>query len=261
MYARMNWNIKRCARCFFLSAQSTMVCVCGLISCSEATLGRKSKGKIHWVCIAFSSFLLGFFTSTLLCVCLLFLSAQRRTLNYLDINIHTRVEKKWKQNKNKNKRMNVWLSRRFAENGPKWDRIIKKTHRNKLNRETMLKKPLLFESSPTNENPFQNQSISTHVLFDLRSRLLLLLRYYINIICWLTNINIVFFSSSFFLYIRLVSFAATFFYEFSLLIISLTLTFNTKKHLGINKMTLTFFAPHPIHSLLSAHLFLVVFWP
>lgn len=157
--------------------------------------------------------------------------------------------------------MNVWLSRRFAENGPKWDRIIKKTHRNKLNRETMLKKPLLFESSPTNENPFQNQSISTHVLFDLRSRLLLLLRYYINIICWLTNINIVFFSSSFFLYIRLVSFAATFFYEFSLLIISLTLTFNTKKHLGINKMTLTFFAPHPIHSLLSAHLFLVVFWP
>lgn len=149
-----------------------------------------------------------------MCVCLLFLSAQRRTLNYLDINIHTRVEKKWKQNKNKNKRMNVWLSRRFAENGPKWDRIIKKTHRNKLNRETMLKKPLLFEPSPTNENPFQNQSISTHVLFDLRSRLLLLLRYYINIICWLTNINIVFFSSSFFLYIRLVSFAATFFTSF-----------------------------------------------
>lgn len=78
----------------------------------------------------------------------------------------------------------------------------------------MLKKPLLFESSPTNENPFQNQSISTHVLFDLRSRLLLLLRYYINIIRWLTNINIVFFSSSFFLYIRLVSFAATFFTSF-----------------------------------------------
>lgn len=96
--------------------------------------------------------------------------------------------------------MNVWLSRRFAENGPKWDRIIKKTHRNKLNRETMLKKPLLFESSPTNENPFQNQSISTHVLFDLRSRLLLLLRYYINIICWLTNINIVFFFFLFFIY-------------------------------------------------------------
>lgn len=156
--------------------------------------------------------------------------------------------------------MNVWLSRRFAENGPKWDRIIKKTHRNKLNRETMLKKPLLFESSPTNENPFQNQSISTHVLFDLRSRLLLLLRYYINIICWLTNINIVFFFFLFFIY-SFGLFRCHLFYEFSLLIISLTLTFNTKKHLGINKMTLTFFAPHLIHSPLSAHLFLVVFWP
>lgn len=127
----------------------------------------KIKGKIHWECIAFSSFLC-LFRFCFFSFCFRFVG---RTLNY-----------HWLNKKNHYTIGN----RRERSKIESWGK--KHTNRTKLNRETMHNKPLLFKWSPTNENrSTANRFVRIRIVWS--SLRLPRHRYYIiiNIICWLTK--------------------------------------------------------------------------